>query len=92
MEEWLVYILYSEQIDKYYVGYTSDLDLRINRHNDGWGKFSLKGIPWKLVHFECFDTKPEAIKREQQIKNRKSRKFIESLIHAGDRPVPNSDV
>ncbi|MBU2444069.1 MAG: GIY-YIG nuclease family protein [Bacteroidetes bacterium] len=92
MEEWFVYILYSEKIDKYYVGYTSDLDLRINRHNEGWGKFSLKGIPWKLVYHERFKTKSEAINRELQIKKRKSRKFIESLIHSGGRPVPNSDV
>ncbi|MBU2447511.1 MAG: GIY-YIG nuclease family protein [Bacteroidetes bacterium] len=68
MEKWFVYILFSEKIDKYYVGYTADLDLRVQRHNEGWGKFSSRGIPWKLVHFERFDTKPEAIKREQQIK------------------------
>jgi len=66
--------------------------LRVQRHNEGCGKFSVRGIPWKLVYQERFKTKSEAIKRELQIKKRKSRKFIESLIHAGGRPVPNSDV
>ena len=42
------YILYSSTIDKYYTGYTSDLKLRIERHNSSWGKYSSKGIPWQF--------------------------------------------
>ncbi|MCX8106127.1 MAG: GIY-YIG nuclease family protein, partial [Ignavibacterium album] len=33
MERWITYILYSEKIDKYYVGVTEDLALRLERHN-----------------------------------------------------------
>ena len=81
------YTLYSKSIDKYYVGYTSDLTLRLQRHNNGWGKFSSRGIPWELVYSEKFSTKTEAIKREREIKKKKSRKFIEYLINgAGGRP------
>ncbi len=28
-----IYILYSHTKDRYYVGYTHDLELRLNRHN-----------------------------------------------------------
>ncbi len=77
---WFTYILYSNKINKYYVGYTSDLELRILRHNSGWGKYSSRGTPWKLVYFEKFASKSEAIKRENQIKKKKSRKYIEKLI------------
>ncbi|MEW6701399.1 MAG: GIY-YIG nuclease family protein [Bacteroidota bacterium] len=81
------YILYSQSIDKYYVGYTHDLDIRLSRHNSCWGKFSSKGIPWKLVYSEKFESKSYAIKRENEIKNKKSRKYIEKLIAgAGGRP------
>ena len=83
---WFVYIIYSPSIDKYYVGHTDNLDWRLERHNAGWGKFTKRGIPWKLVYFEEFETKSEAIKRENQIKRKKSRKYIEKLIHAGGRP------
>jgi putative endonuclease len=48
------YILYSSSLDKYYVGYTHDLTLRLERHNSGWGKFSSRGIPWILVYKEEF--------------------------------------
>ena len=74
------YIIYSESINKFYIGYTHNLTLRIERHNNGWGKFSSKGIPWELVYSETFSSKANAIKRENEIKKKKSRKYIESLI------------
>ncbi len=81
------YILYSPSINKYYIGITENLEWRLERHNMGWGKFTSKGTPWTLVYFETFDTKNEALKREKEIKRKKSRKFIEDLIdHAGGRP------
>ena len=84
---YFIYILYSSSLDKYYVGYTQDLVLRIERHNSGWGKFSSRGIPWTLVYKEEFEMKFEAIKREREIKLKKSRKYIENMIlHAEGRP------
>ncbi len=74
------YILYSVSKDRYYVGYTSDLAVRLNRHNTGSSSSTKSGIPWKIVYFEEFATKSEAIKRELSIKNMKSRKYIESLL------------
>ena len=78
---WFTYILYSESINKYYVGYTHNLELRVQRHNSGWGKYSKRGAPWKLVYSETFESKSEAIKRELKIKKKKSRKYIEWLIN-----------
>ena len=84
---WYVYIIYSEKVDKYYTGYTDDLEWRLERHNQGWGRYTKRGIPWKLVYSEIYNLKTEAIKREKEIKNKKSRKYIEELIsHAGGRP------
>ncbi len=84
---YFTYILYSSSLDKFYTGYTEDLELRILRHNSGWGKFSSKGIPWRLVYSEQFKTKTEAIKRENEIKKKKSRKYIVELI-ANQEVVP----
>ncbi|MDP2036663.1 MAG: GIY-YIG nuclease family protein [Ignavibacteria bacterium] len=79
-------MLYSPSIDKYYTGYTENLGLRISRHNSRWGKFSSRGIPWKLVYNEEFENKSDAIKRENEIKSKKSKNYIENLIrHAGGR-------
>ncbi len=87
MEQWYTYILYSSKIDRYYVGLTKDLEWRLERHNLGWGKYTKRGITWKIVYTETYSTKTEALKREKEIKNNKSRKYIEGLIaHAGGRP------
>jgi len=86
MEEWFVYIIYSEKINKYYVGVTDDLDWRLERHNMGWGKYTKRGIPWRLVYYETYETKSDALKREKEIKQKKSRTYIENLIRIGRFP------
>jgi putative endonuclease len=77
---WKVYIIYSEKIDRYYTGMTEDLAWRLERHNQGWGRFTKRGIPWKIVYIENFVNKSDALKREREIKNRKSREYIENII------------
>ncbi|GAB4189034.1 MAG: hypothetical protein Kow00108_25360 [Calditrichia bacterium] len=84
---WYIYIIYSHSIDKFYVGYSDDPELRLKRHNMGWGRFTKRGIPWESVYLEKFDSKSGAIKREREIKKMKSRSYIENLIkNAGGRP------
>lgn len=80
MSEWYTYILYSSKIDKYYIGCTDNLAWRLERHNMGWSRFTKRGIPWEIVYHEKFTNKSEALKREREIKNKKSRKYIEELI------------
>jgi putative endonuclease len=77
---WYCYILYSTKLDRYYIGYTDNLEWRLERHNSGWGKYTQKGIVWELVYIEEYDKKDAAMKREKKIKKMKSRKYIEGLI------------
>jgi putative endonuclease len=86
MGKWFVYIIYSEKINKYYVGFTDDLEWRLERHNMGWGKYTKRGIPWRLVYYETYETKSDALKREKEIKQRKSKAYIENLIRTGRLP------
>lgn len=74
------YILFSEKLNKYYVGSTSDIERRLAEHNRGKEKFTKTGIPWTLVYTEPFIELTEARRREGFIKKMKSRKFIENLI------------
>ncbi|MCI0751250.1 MAG: GIY-YIG nuclease family protein [Flammeovirgaceae bacterium] len=76
------YILYSEKLDKFYVGGTEDLATRLKFHNNPIEprKFTAKGIPWILkLSIDC-TSKSEALIMEKRIKSMKSRKFIMSLI------------
>jgi putative endonuclease len=76
-----VYVLFSKQFDKIYIGYTSDLSSRLLSHNQLATKgYTIKYRPWTLVHAEVFDNKSDAIRRELQLKSAKGRKFIREQI------------
>ena len=74
------YILYSEKLDKFYVGACTDMERRLYEHNIGHSKFTSPGVPWVLCYQEDFETLAEAKKREAYIKKQKSRKYIQQLI------------
>ena len=76
-----VYILFSKSFDRFYVGYTNDLERRISEHNRKKGKFTDAGIPWEVVYTEQYNTKKEAMDRERSIKSKKSKTFIIELIN-----------
>ena len=60
-----------------YVGYTNNLTKRLNLHNEGKGAKFTRGKKWKLVYYEEYDSKSEAMKREFKLKkNYKLRKKI----------------
>jgi putative endonuclease len=76
-----VYILYSESYDKIYIGYTGNLEERLKSHNElgkkGWTRLYR---PWKLIHFEDFETKQEALCREKALKSGKGREWIRNTF------------
>src|SRR5580704_13223969 len=75
-----VYIIFSAKVNKYYVGACTNLERRLYEHNIGHSTFTSTGIPWVLKYTEHFDSLPEAKNREKEIKNKKSRVYIENLI------------
>ena len=76
-----IYILQSQKNHSFYIGYTNNLLKRIQRHNKGYNKSTKTGRPWILMYKENFRTRSEAMAREKEIKNKKSRAFIEKLIN-----------
>jgi len=79
-EIYFFYILYSAQIDKYYIGYTANLEERLKKHNSNHKGFTGKANDWEIVYFEEFEDKPSAYEREREVKSWKSRMKIEQLI------------
>ena len=82
-ETYYTYAIYSETFDKIYIGYSSDVEKRVQSHNSkinhGW---TSKYQPWKLVYTEEFTTKIEAMTREKQLKSANGREFIRNLINS----------
>ena len=79
-EIYFIYILQSKKDHSYYVGQTNDLKVRLNQHNEGLSRYTASKRPLDLVYYETFKTRSEAIKREIEIKKKKSRIYIENLI------------
>ena len=78
---YFVYLIGNKKNNKLttYVGYTNNLKKRLNLHNNGKGAKFTKGRTWKLMYYENYPTKNEAILREIYIKkNRKLRNFIKN--------------
>ena len=66
--------------DRFYTGWTNNLEKRILDHNSGKGaKYTRARKPVTLVYYETFERKEEAMSREYTIKHL-SRKEKEKLI------------
>jgi len=78
--DFVVYILFSATKNRFYVGFTSNLEERLVRHNQKSKGFTGNVNDWEVVHVENYQTKELAHKRELQIKSWKSRIKIQELI------------
>ena len=76
-----IYVMYSETIDRYYVGMSSDPSRRVERHNSQKKGWTRRGRPWILVYHQRFADQSMALRAEKLIKSWKSRAMIEALIH-----------
>ena len=78
---YFVYLLGSYKGKKLttYAGYTNNLKKRLNLHNSGKGAKFTKGRIWKIMYYEKYSTKSEAILRECYIK--KNRKLRNTIIN-----------
>jgi putative endonuclease len=76
-----VYSLYSETFDKIYIGFSTDVEKRLDAHNDERNKgWTSRYKPWKIIYTEEFDNKTTALKREKQLKTSAGRKFLHVLV------------
>jgi putative endonuclease len=76
-----VYILESELDQSFYIGYSSNLEQRLQYHNAGRSRYTSKKMPWKLVYSETFESRSDALKREKFLKKQRNRDFYKKLIN-----------
>mgnify|MGYP001551731842 FL=1 len=74
-----VYVLGSESGSRplTYVGWTTDLDQRVKRHNAGSGAKSTRGRKWILLYAERYTARADAMSREWHLK--RDREFRRGL-------------
>jgi len=82
---YFVYVLFSEKLNKRYIGSTQNVDRRLNQHNLGKSKFTSGGIPWELIYKESFPTNAGARKREMFLKSGVGRKILDEILNRVNR-------
>ena len=69
----MVYFVYliktiNGYLNKSYVGYTNNLQKRLNSHNSNLGAKSTKGYKWEIVYTRRFYSKNKALSFEYKLK------------------------
>jgi putative endonuclease len=80
MDSFFLYILYSESINKYYIGISHDPEKRLQYHNSAKKGWTIRGRPWICVFKKEFISKEEAAFWEKKIKAIKRKDIIELII------------
>jgi putative endonuclease len=79
METWFVYVLYSDDFDRYYTGMAEDTEKRLKQHNAGKTKSTKAYRPWRKIFEEKLPSRAEARKREIYWKSGDGREKIKRL-------------
>ena len=74
------YVLISERDKKFYVGFTQDIERRIDEHNEGIVTSTKHRRPLKLVYYEACLNKIDALKPEKYFKSGYGRRFLNNRI------------
>ena len=82
MSKFVVYILYSKQTDRFYIGQTEDIERRLIEHNSHFylDSFTKIASDWELKTTLACGSKSQSLKIEAHIKKNRSRKYIQDFI------------
>ena len=75
-----VYILLSHKDGKFYIGFTSDLDKRLNEHHKGKSQSTKFRRPFQLIYYEAHLSKADAMRRENYFKTSKGKSTIRLML------------
>lgn len=77
---YFVYVLLSYRHNGLYVGYSQKLKQRITDHNAGKVISTKSGTPWKLIFFECYLDKGDALRREGYFKTTQGKRALRLML------------
>lgn len=74
------YILQSKKDNKFYTGYTNDLQNRLKLHNAGKVTSTKNRLPFRLVYYEACLNQHDATHREKYLKTSWGKRFIKARL------------
>lgn len=79
-EKHYVYILFSLHDEGFYIGYSNNLKIRLTKHAKGEITATKFRRPLKLIHYEYFIDKEDALAREEFLKSGFGRKNLKAML------------
>jgi len=81
MKLFYVYILQSQKnLNRYYTGFTENLEARLKTHNAGQNPHTAKTRPWRIKTSIAFTDKQKALDFETYLKSPSGRAFAKKRL------------
>lgn len=77
---YFVYVLLSEKDNKFYTGYTKNIELRFEQHQKGLVKSTRNRRPFKLIYYEACLNQQDATHREKYLKSFYGKMFLRNRL------------
>lgn len=75
-----VYVLLSEKDNNFYIGFTENIEQRLDEHNSGKNVSTKLRRPFNLVYYEAHISKQDALRRERYFKTAKGKTTIKQIL------------
>jgi len=79
-EMYYTYVLFSKDENKFYIGYTINLERRIDEHKSGSVHTTYRFTEPRLIFYEAFVSQNDAERRERYFKTTKGRKALRLML------------
>lgn len=73
---YFVYLIESLKDSKWYIGFSEDVEKRVQHHNAGKNISTKSRGPWKLIYYEAYLNKLDALGREKFLKSGSGHRFL----------------
>lgn len=77
---YFVYVLISEKDNRFYTGYTYDLENRIKEHTSGNVYSTKYRLPVRLIYFEGCLNQEDALHREKYLKSTYGKRYLKNRL------------
>ena len=74
------YVLLSESDNNFYIGFTKNLNCRLEKHNNGLVASKSYRRPLRLIYYEACLNETDAIEREKYFKSGFGRRFLNNCL------------
>jgi putative endonuclease len=80
MNYYYVYVLHSLKDHKFYVGYTSNLQKRLDDHKNGLVRSTKYRLPVDLIYWEGCLNQQDATRREKYLKSTWGKRYLKQRL------------